>query len=70
MKNYSHIIVVDEDSREIQIFRLEHSGQKTLFTKASLPAGSGWTESLESLAKTLGENILMDSPAARRMLGI
>ena len=70
MNNYSHIIVVDEDSREIQIFRLEHSGKKTLYTKASLPAGSGWTESLESFAKMLGENILMDSPGAKRALGI
>lgn len=70
MDHYSHIIVIDEDSREIQIFRLEDSGKKTLYTKAPLPSGSGWTESLESFAKMLGENILMDSPGARRMLGI
>jgi hypothetical protein len=70
MNDYCHIIVVDEGSREVQIFRLELSGKKTLYTRATLPVGSGWTENLESFAKMLGENILMDSPGARRALGI
>lgn len=70
MKDHSHLVCVDEDVRELVIFRVNVDGEKTLLTKTSLPMASGWSTELESLAKMLGENLLMDSPAVRRLLAI
>ena len=70
MNNYSHVIFIDESSRELVIYRLDDSGVRTIFTRTPLPVGSGWTESLESFAKTFGENLLLDSPSARQLLNI
>ena len=70
MLNYDHLIAVDEKSKELRIFRVEDSGKKTLFTSAPLPEGKGWTEQLEEFARELGQNILIDSPSARKLLDI
>ncbi len=70
MSTYSHLVIFDEEAREMLIFRVDKSGGKTLYTKAPLPACSGWTEDLEMFARSLGENILLDSPGARRLFSI
>ena len=67
---YDHLVAIDEASRKLVIFRVEEDGTKTLFTEAVLPAEKGWSESLISLAKQLGENLLLDSPAVRKMLDL
>ncbi|AOY66212.1 hypothetical protein LN565_16190 [Xanthomonas euvesicatoria pv. euvesicatoria] len=70
MNEHSHLVYVDEESRKLLIYRLSEKGKKTLLTDISLPIEQGWSSDLESIAKQLGENLLMDSPAARRLLDI
>lgn len=70
MYDYDHLVCVDEHARELVIFRLSENGRKTLLTRATLPETFGWSEELKGLAKELGENLLIDSPSARKLLGI
>lgn len=70
MQDYDHLVQVDETTREIRIFRVDSSGLRTLFTATTLPAGTGWSASLEKFARELGENLLLDSPSARKLLQI
>lgn len=70
MNSHNHLVCIDENTRELIIFRVNEGGEKTLLTKTALPMVSGWSAELEALAKTVGENLLMDSPAARQLLGI
>jgi hypothetical protein len=65
---FSHLIEIDESARLLRIHRVFPDGRKQLFTETPLPpgavdpAGSQYQE----FARLLGENILLDSPAARR----
>jgi hypothetical protein len=68
MEEFDHLLQIDEQSRELRIYRVDLSGQRTLFTSTSLPNSKGWSEALEKFAKQIGENVLMDSPAARKLL--
>jgi len=45
-------------------------GSEHLYTSTKLPTGDAQDnrEEFESFAKQLGENILLDSPAARKLL--
>jgi hypothetical protein len=70
MKNFDHVVRIDEASRELTILRRSQDGTETLFTSVSLPSSSGWDAEFEDFAKQLGENILLDSPVARKMLGL
>jgi hypothetical protein len=70
MSDHNHLVCIDEDARKLVIFRVSPDGRKTLLTEIALPNVSGWSAELEALAKTLGENLLMDSPAARKFLEI
>jgi len=70
MTDHEHVVRIDEETREIVVFRLSDGGRRTLLTRASLPPTSGWTMELESLAAQLGENLLLDSPVARRLLDL
>jgi hypothetical protein len=64
-KPHDHLVQIDEQRRELRIYRLDANSVKSLFTSAPLPSGEG---SLTDFAMQLGENLLMDSPAARRLL--
>ena len=70
MNNFDHVVHIDSDAREIRIYRLDPAGERSLFTTVKLPSTRGWTADLESFAKQLGENLLLDSPAARQLLGL
>jgi hypothetical protein len=65
-----HLVCIDESSREVVIYRIAPDGHRVLFTRASLPDGSGWTDELRAFASMLGENLLIDSPIARDLLEI
>lgn len=66
---YDHLIHVDEDHRELQIFRVSSSGVKSLYT--SIPLGSNHDQTtVQRLASMLGENLLLDSPVARKLIGL
>ena len=70
-QNFSHLIEIDETARLLRIHRVFPDGRRHLFTETPLPTrtvdpkGSQYAE----FARMLGENILLDSPAARRALG-
>jgi len=70
MSEHNHLVCIDEESRRLIVYRLSAEGKKTLFTDIALPSEQGWSIDLERIAKQLGENLLMDSPAARRLLEI
>jgi hypothetical protein len=67
---YDHLICIDEDAKEVVIYRVDSNGKRTLYTKAPLPEARGENSELESFARMLGENLLLDSPAARRLLDL
>jgi hypothetical protein len=70
--DFSHLIDIDESARLLRIHRVFPDGRKQLFTETPLPprtTDAGGPQYLE-FARMLGENILMDSPAARRALAI
>ena len=70
MKNHDHRITIDEETKTIIINRIMPDGSEHLFTSKQLPsdnAHNNWEE-FKSFAQQLGENILMDSPAARKLL--
>jgi len=72
MLNYNHLIEIDESNRRLVIQRIYDDGRKELFTEIKLPNKtcaedeSGFAE----FARLLGENLLIDSPIARKLLGL
>ena len=70
MDAFDHLVCFDETSRVMTIYRVHGDGTRTLFTTAALPETRGWTAASERFAMQLGENLLLDSPAARRLLDI
>jgi hypothetical protein len=69
--NFSHLIQIDETARLLRIHRVFEDGRQHLFTETPLPPRGADSESSQftEFARILGENILLDSPAARRALG-
>lgn len=71
MRAYDHIVKIDEDARELKIYRLDADGTRTFYTSTKLPDSSGWKDDrLGVFAKQLGENLLLDSPIARKLLNL
>ena len=66
-RSHDHVVQISEQRRELRIYRLDPGGARTLFTTAALPAADA-ESALAEFAKQLGENLLMDSPSARRLL--
>jgi hypothetical protein len=69
--NFSHLIEVDEGARLLRIHRIFPDGRKHLFTETQLPPRSADPKGSQyaEFVRLLGENILLDSPAARRAMG-
>lgn len=70
MAKFDHLVCVDAAAREVLIYRVDGKGERTLYTKGPLPKTAGWSPELEAFVRQLGENLLIDSPAARRLLGL
>jgi len=72
MDNYSHLIEIDEKARRLIIYRAYESGKKELYTEVDLPDKTFDEDKnkFQEFARMLGENILMDSPVARKLLGL
>lgn len=69
---FDHIVMIDEPNRSLSIYRVFANGERDFLTSVPLPkidAQKDW-EALGSFARTLGENLLMDSPEARKLLNI
>ena len=67
--NFAHSVEIDEESRQVKIYRIFPNGQKQLYTETEMPSG-GRGAAFEAFSRTLGENLLLDSPIARRILGL
>jgi hypothetical protein len=69
--NFSHLIEVDEGGRLLTIYRVR-GVERELYTSVRLPETT-WDENrhaVEEFCRKLGENIVFDSPSARKLLGI
>jgi hypothetical protein len=62
---YFHTIEIDEAAKLIKIHRVFPDGEKQLYTEMALPP-----DLTATFAQRLGESILLDSPAGRRLLGV
>lgn len=71
-KNYSHLLEIDEEKRLLIISRVFEDGTRQLFTSVDLPgnAFSDDEQGFRDFAQKLGENLLIDSPIARKLLGL
>lgn len=67
-REFSHLVEIDEAQRLLRIHRVFADGSRHFFTETTLPLRT--RDALTELALMLGENILFDSPAARRVLGL
>ncbi len=66
---YSHLIEIDEARRKLTIYRLLN-GERMLYTQTEIPRVV-WDDAkneMNEFCRLLGENILLDSPQARRLL--
>ena len=73
LPEYDHLVEIKEDERNIYIYRIyKKSKKKQLFTCCGLPDKSldKDKKAFQEFAKVLGENLLIDSPTARKLLGI
>ena len=70
--NYSHLIEIKEQDRILSIYRVYCDGRKELFTATDLPAHTvdENKDQFEKFCLLLGENLMLDSPIARKLLGL
>lgn len=71
-REYVHIVEIDEENRVLKIYRSFLDGSRQLYTEAELPthASDSPDSPYTKFVRMLGENILVDSPSARRIIGI
>ena len=69
-QNYSHLIEINNEGL-LLIYRVMGQ-QKELYTSIELPINSFTDnkEAFQQFCKILGENIIVDSPNARKLIGI
>jgi hypothetical protein len=68
---HAHLIEIDQGERSLTIYRIR-DGARELYTSVKLP-NTTWDadrQAIENFCMILGENILFDSPTARKLLGI
>lgn len=70
MSEFDHLVCIDQESRRLAVYRISDEGKRTLLAEIGLPTEQAWTAALERIARQLGENLLMDSSKARRLLDI
>jgi hypothetical protein len=71
LENFAHLIEINEEKRLLTIYRV-HGEERHLYTSIAFPDKS-WDENPEDIkefCRMLGENIIIDSPIARKLLGI
>lgn len=72
MRTYKHLLEINEQDRQLTIYRVFADGRRDLFTEMHLPEAS-YDESpgeFSEFCRMLGENLLIDSPIARNLLGL
>lgn len=70
--DFDLLISVDEEKRRIVVDRIRPNGQRELYTYVDLPGADGTIDrkKFAEFARLFGENVLIGSPAARRLLGL
>lgn len=71
IKPYDHLIEINEKERLLTIYRVT-GADKQLYTSVKLPEKT-WdkdSEEIKKFCQILGENIIFDSPQARKMFGV
>lgn len=69
--DFAHIVSIDRSTRTLKIERLYPDDERQLFTITSIPIPSDNSGDIVArFALQLGENLLLDSPAARELLGL
>lgn len=66
---FDHLIQYDEEAREVVIYRVYPDGRRHLYTRAAFPEMKGWDKAADRFAQQLGENLLVDSALARKLMG-
>jgi hypothetical protein len=66
---HSHLVEIDSRTRKLIVQRVYADGRKELFTQVDLPAATT-SAALDEFCRMLGENLLLDSPAARELLNL
>lgn len=67
--DFAHVVTIDSSTRTLKIERLYQDGRRVLFTATNIPEISDKSMAAR-FACDLGENLLLDSPAARELLGL
>jgi hypothetical protein len=69
--SYQHLVEITED-RQLTIYRIYVDGRRELFTKIKLPTTTADQDKLifAEFCRMLGENLMIDSPTARKLLRI
>ena len=71
MKTFHHVVEIDENTRKLSIYRVFEGGERQFYTGIDLPdPKSGQKGAIDELARLLGENLLLDSPTARKLLNL
>lgn len=70
MQPHDHLVHIDEARRELIIYRVDEHGRRSLFTSVVLPSAEEAKRSFHSFARQLGEHLLFDSEAARKLLDL
>lgn len=73
MDNFSHLVEIDEGAQKLMIYRVDpKTSQRALYTSVKIPSKRirGNDREFREFARLLGENLLIDSPSARRLLGL
>lgn len=68
MSKFSHLVKIGED-KQLLILRVYEGGKEELYTSIELPDPNN-EEELNEFLRLLGENIILDSPIARDLLGL
>ncbi|HEY2836176.1 MAG TPA: hypothetical protein VGI89_06365 [Rhizomicrobium sp.] len=68
--DYLHSVEIDEEDRLLKIHRVFADGRKQFYTQLNMPpeTGAANLSAFEAFSRTLGECLLLDSPAARRVM--
>lgn len=69
---HSHLIEIDEETNPIYIYKVNARGKKHLLTYTDLPNKKydEDPEAFKEFARSLGENILLDSAIARKIFDL
>jgi len=69
---YNHLLEIIEEDRILNIYRIYKNGEQELFTQVELPCNTIVNEeaNFKKFCCILGENLLLDSPVARKLLDL